>query len=81
MKKQLAWLKRLCYVFTSCAIYRRFRANLRRLYANFRSYDVNFKCFMLILGVVAFFAHFSEVKGVLVLTLMLIACAEICLTL
>ena len=36
---------------------------------------------MLILGVVAFFAHFSEVKGVLVLTFMLIACAEICLTL
>ena len=38
-------------------------------------------CFMLILGVVAFFAHFSEVKVVLVLALMLIACAEICLTL
>ena len=38
---------------------------------------------MLILGVVAFSAHFSEVKvnGVLVLALMLIACAEICLTL
>ena len=37
--------------------------------------------FLLIFGVVAFFAHFSEVKVVLVLALMLIACAEICLTL